>query len=194
MKLTNEQERKLYNEYLAGVKRESKKGAVQEPKTFAQWASTFEYRMNKLNPGESYLSNTKLREINKTVINSSKNTLTRKQNRILESRLLEDSWMEKMNEEKEYLEERLKNANSVEQRSDIIKRMRDLEEERSLIQDELLNTPNLDRLITAKEGETKEEKEKRLRELRKWTAFEGKAFTERLESLGLQSWYMFFNS
>ena len=70
--IDNEMRRKLYGEYIKGVARESKKGAVEEPLTFEEWQADFGMLMEATPKTGLNYTMTELRKINKQVITSSK--------------------------------------------------------------------------------------------------------------------------
>ena len=99
MTIDKETMRKLYGEYVKGVQREGKKMAVAEPLSFAEWQADFSVSL-EYNPasGVNY-SMTELRRLNKEMINSSKRTLTRRQNRALETSFESGNWGDELSSE-----------------------------------------------------------------------------------------------
>lgn len=187
--IEQERLRKFYNEYVNSVQREAKKGAMKTPKSYAEWSS--EVQMKAYRAGDKYLSNTEIRDMNKIMVNNTKNQLSRKQRRALERSLEEKEWKTSLEEEEKSLRLELANGVSPEKAGNIRKRLEEIARDKV----------NVDKIIAefkemplSIEGETEAEKAKRLKQLREWTAFEGKAFTDRLEDYNISSWHIFFNS
>lgn len=146
-----ELKRKLYGEYIKGVAREGKKGAVGEPLSFQEWQADFDMLTEVIPKSGINYTMTELRKINKQVITSSKRTLTRKQNRALEENLGSGDWADEL---------------SSEQAVEVEMFLR----ERGYY-------------AAADRGEA-----------RQWFAFNGMDLRDFLETMGLASWHMFFNS
>lgn len=143
--------RKLYNEYKKGVEREGKKGAVSEPLSYAYWKADFTTALSDTPKTGKEYSMTELRNVNKMVISSSKNQLSRKANRALENSLASGDWTNELSNEEAAEVEEFLHANGYY---------------------EAANT-----------GKARE-----------WFAFHGVELRDFLETMGLASWHMFFNS
>ena len=87
--ISREQLDKLYNEYLSGVRRESRKGKMQEPMSKSMWASEFQMVVAD-EYGAGGRSMTELRRVNNMMIRSSKEQLSRKQRNALAQNLAGD--------------------------------------------------------------------------------------------------------
>lgn len=190
--IDNETKRKFYNTYLKGVQREAKKGAVDKPISYAEWVSELEVQMaadRKKTPG-LYITNSYLRDYAEQQVRNTKRSLTRKQTRTLEKSLVEGEWLDTLDNDREVLEEKLaKGGLTPKEVADITRDLRRIDEE----------TESIHRMIKDKFGDMpikadNEPDAEYTKRLRKWFAFRGKDFTDALESIGLASWHMFFNS
>ena len=94
--ITKETLDKLYGEYLAGVRRESKKGAMDEPLPKAAWASEFNLVVSDEYGGTGRYSMTQLRRANNIMVRSSKQQLSRKQRNALSKNLMGSNWREQI--------------------------------------------------------------------------------------------------
>lgn len=90
--ITREQKDKLYREYLAGVAREERKGAMEKPLNKAYWEANFKLAVDQKLGSREHYSNTELRKVNTLMVNSSKDQLTRRQRRSWEGAFEDDSW------------------------------------------------------------------------------------------------------
>lgn len=149
--MTDEIMRKLYNEYKKGVEREGKKGAVLDPLSYAYWKADFSKVLSDTPKTGKEYSMTELRNVNKMVISSNKNQLSRKANRALESNLASGEWADDLSNE-----------------------------EAAEVEEFLQSNGYYDAVNTGK--------------AREWFAFHGVELRDFLETMGLASWHMFFNS
>ena len=94
--ITREQKDKLYREYLAGVAREGRKGAMEKPLKKAYWEANFKLAVDQKLGSKVNYSNTELRKVNKLMVNSSKDQLTRRQRNSWEGAFENDSWEQKV--------------------------------------------------------------------------------------------------
>ena len=109
--MNNEILRKLYGEYVKGVEREAKKGAVLAPLSYAEWSSDFQFSLAETPKTGKEYSMTELRKVNKTMINTNKDQLSRKQSRAVEANLLGGDWRNELTaEEVALVEEQLRNS------------------------------------------------------------------------------------
>lgn len=90
--ITREQKDKLYREYLTSITREERKGAMQKPLNKAYWEANFKLAADQKLGRKANYSNTELRKINKLMVNSSKDQLTRRQRGVWEEALENDTW------------------------------------------------------------------------------------------------------
>lgn len=84
--------RKLYGEYVKGVEREGKKGAVMEPLSYAYWKADYTKVLSETPKTGKEYSMTELRNVNKMIVRSSKNQLSRKQARAFENAFMSEDW------------------------------------------------------------------------------------------------------
>lgn len=94
MTLNRETRDKFYNEYVAGIRREARKGAMSTPLSKAQWSTEFDEVVKDMFPAEQGISNTQLRKVNSVMINSAKEQLTRKQRNAFATNLAVGTWSE----------------------------------------------------------------------------------------------------
>lgn len=85
---------KFYNEYVAGIRREARKGAMSTPLSKAQWATEFTEVAKDMFSAEQGVSNTQLRKVNSIMINSAKEQLSRKQRNAFATNLALGTWRE----------------------------------------------------------------------------------------------------
>ena len=148
MAIRREQLDKMYQEYLSGMRREGRKGAMNEPLTKVEWTAEFQFVSEEVLGERPFYSNTELRRINSMMVKSSRRQLTRSQRNALENGLTTGNWADDLTAEEEaeinqFLEE-----------------------------------------LGFTEAANK----------REWLNFHGRDFTDKLESIGIANWSIFFNS
>ena len=101
MAIRREQLDKMYQEYLSGMRRAARKGAMNKPLTKVEWAAEFQFVSEETLGEHPSYSNTELRKVNSIMINSSKRQLTRSQRNALESKLAAGDWADDLTEAEE---------------------------------------------------------------------------------------------
>lgn len=148
MAIRREQLDKMYQEYLSGMRREGRKGAMNKPLTKVEWTAEFQFVSEEVLGERPFYSNTELRRINSMMVKSSRRQLTRSQRNALENNLTTGNWADDLTAEEEaeidqFLEE-----------------------------------------LGFTEAANK----------REWLNFHGRDFADKLESIGIANWSVFFNS
>lgn len=148
MAIRREQLDKLYQEYLSGVRRAARKGAMDKPLTKVEWATEFGVVTEAMLGERPSYSNTELRRVNSMVVNRTKRQLTRSQRNALERGLAAGDWINDLTDE-----------------------------EQAEINQFLEDFGYVDAANK-----------------REWLNFYGRDLADRIESLGIANWSIFFNS